>query len=65
MNTKLIAFRQNCNLTQFEMSKKLHISKSYYEKLERGDRQPSYRVIKTFNAVFNDKTVDVREIFLT
>lgn len=51
-NIYLASFRQENNLTMDEMSEKIGISKSFYEKIESGKRQPSYNFIMKFKEVF-------------
>ena len=51
-NDYLVSFRQENNLTMDEMSEKIGISKSFYEKIESGKRQPSYNFIMKFKEVF-------------
>lgn len=56
-NIYLASFRQENNLTMDEISEKIGISKSFYEKIESGKRQPSYNFIMKFKDVF--PSVDV------
>lgn len=41
-NTKLKDFRNRTGLEQKEMAKEIHVSPSYYCKVETGYRKPSY-----------------------
>ncbi|MBE7049040.1 MAG: helix-turn-helix transcriptional regulator [Ruminococcaceae bacterium] len=41
-----------------EMSEKIGISKSFYEKIESGTRQPSYNFIMKFKEVFPSADVN-------
>ena len=55
---KLSDFRNEKDLTQEEISKKLGISKSFYSKIEYGDRNASHNFIKKFKEVFPDADID-------
>ena len=48
MNSKLRDFRERQRLSILEMSKSLGVSKSTYEKVEYGQRTPSYNFVKRF-----------------
>lgn len=48
MNFRLRDFREDKNLSILEMSKILGVSKSTYEKVEYGQRTPSYNFVKRF-----------------
>ena len=48
-NIVLIEFREKLNLSLQEMADKIGVSKSYYEKIEYGDRTPSFNFISKFN----------------
>ncbi len=54
----LSEFRNDRKLTHDEMAKKLGISKSFYKKIEYGDRNPSFNFIKKFKEVFPDADID-------
>jgi len=43
------------------MAKKLDVSESYYQKVESGERNPSYNFIRKFKDKFSD--ANVGEIF--
>lgn len=57
---KLREFRTKNNLTPRQMSERMGISVHTYYKVEDGSREPTYRFIKRFRAVFK---VSVDEIF--
>jgi putative transcriptional regulator len=61
-NKKLITFRQEKKLSLIEIANKIGISKSYYEKIEYGDRTPSYNFLNKFKLAFPDASVE--DIFL-
>lgn len=48
MNSRLRDFRKGQSLSILEMSKSLGVSKSTYEKVEYGQRTPSYNFVKCF-----------------
>ena len=58
---KLTAFRLELNKSTAEMAAIIGVSKSYYEKIEYKDRNPSYNFITKFKAAFPD--ADVGQIF--
>lgn len=45
-------FRRENGLSQSEMAKRLGMSKSFYEKVEYGDRSPSREFLERFKAAF-------------
>ena len=45
-------FRRENGFSQNEMASRLGISKSFYEKLEYGDRSPSREVLQKFKDAF-------------
>ena len=54
--------RKNQNMTQKQLSEKTHISNSYIQKLETGNRQkPSYEIVITLAKALN---VNPEELFL-
>ncbi|MCR2043228.1 helix-turn-helix domain-containing protein [Anaerosalibacter massiliensis] len=61
MNTLLIKFRKSLDLTSEEMAKRVGVSTSFYEKIEYGDRNPSFNFITAFKKAF--PMVDVDRIF--
>lgn len=61
MLMKLIEFRKDRGLASNEIAKTIGISASFYEKIERGDRNPSYNFIILFKKAFPNSRVD--EIF--
>lgn len=61
MNLKLRKFREEQNLTILEMSKLLGVSKSTYEKIEYGQRTPSYKFVKCFKHKY--PTADTDSLF--
>lgn len=55
---KLLEFRKNQNLSLSEMADTLGVSKSYYEKIEYGDRTPSYNFILKLKKRFPEIDID-------
>lgn len=49
---KLKLYRQEIGFTQAEMASKLGITLSYYQKIERGERDTSIKFIRKFSQVF-------------
>lgn len=62
-NKKLISFRKERDLSISEMAKKIGISESYYEKIEYGNRTPSYNFLTKFKDAFPGTNMD--DIFLS
>lgn len=62
-NQNLIAFRKDKNLSVPAMAEKVGISTSYYEKIEYGDRNPSYKFLAKFKQAFPEADTDY--IFLS
>ncbi len=62
-NTKLLDFRLSSGLTIREMALTVGISKSYYEKIESGLRNPSFNFIDKFKTKF--KNADTDSLFFT
>jgi putative transcriptional regulator len=60
MNNRLKAYRESQNKTPKQMAKAIGVSESSYYKIESGLREPTYRFIRKFKAVFH---VPVDEIF--
>lgn len=58
MRDRLISFRKSLGLTIDEMSKKIGVSNSFYEKIEYGDRNPSFNFISSFKTAFPDTNAD-------
>lgn len=61
-NFKLISLRKEKGLSISDMAKKIGISESYYEKIEYGNRTPSYNFLIKFKLAFPNENVD--NIFL-
>lgn len=61
MLIKLIEFRKNNNMTINKMAENIGVSISFYEKIERGERNPSYNFIRLFKRAF--PKVDANDIF--
>ncbi len=57
-NMKLSHFRLNSGLTLKEMADRIGVSKSYYEKIEAGMRNPSFNFIEKFKSKFIDVDAD-------
>lgn len=62
-NHNLILFRKERKLSISDMAKIVGISDSYYEKIEYGDRSPSYNFLVKFKRAFPEANTD--NIFLT
>lgn len=62
-NVRLAHFRLISGLTLKEMANKVGVSKSYYEKIEAGIRNPSFNFIDKFKSKFKD--VDTDFLFFT
>lgn len=62
-NDKLSRFRLSSGLTLKQMANKVGVSKSYYEKIEAGIRNPSFNFIEKFKSKFKD--VDADSLFFT
>lgn len=62
-NHNLILFRKERKLSISDMAKIVGISESYYEKIEYGDRSPSYNFLIKFKRAFPEANTD--NIFLT
>ena len=58
-NTELQNFREQQNLTRYEMAKKLKLSKSMYEKIELGFRNPSYNFLLKIKNSFPDFDINL------
>ncbi len=55
---KLTCFRNNLNKNTTEMASIIGVSKSYYEKIEYEDRNPSFNFITKFKKAFPYADVD-------
>lgn len=62
-NQNLISFRKDKQLSVPEMAEKVGISSSYYEKIEYGNRNPSYTFLSKFKQAFPEADTDY--IFLS
>lgn len=58
---KLSNFRKELDKTLVEMASDIGVSKSYYEKIEANQRNPSYCFINKFKKAFPD--ADINKIF--
>jgi len=54
-------FRQTAELSKVEMAYLLKVSLSFYEKIESGERNPSYNFISRFSRKFPES--DINAIF--
>lgn len=63
MQFNLIKFRKDLNLTIDDMATKIGVSSSFYEKIEYGDRNPSFNFITLFKKTF--PTADTNYIFFS
>lgn len=57
----LMEFRKSKNMTIDEIASIIKVSSSYYQKIETGQRNPSYNFIKKFKKKFRE--IDVDKIF--
>ncbi len=62
-NQRLVLFRKERNLSVSDMAEKIGISESYYEKIEYGDRSPSYNFLIKFKRAFPESNAE--NIFLS
>lgn len=62
-NTNLISFRKEKKLSVSSMAETIGISESYYEKIEYGNRSPSYNFLMKFKTAFPE--ADTEYIFLS
>lgn len=51
-------FRKAKGLMQTEMASLIGVSKSYYSKIERGFREPSYSFLKKLKECFREINID-------
>lgn len=58
MNSRLRNFRKGLQLSIPEMSKSIGVSKSTYEKVEYGQRTPSYKFVKLFKIRYPNADTD-------
>lgn len=61
MKKELIDFRKTRNYSIDAMAKEIGVSTSFYEKIEYGERNPSYNFISLFKRVFPE--ADTNYIF--
>lgn len=59
--THLVTFRNALGLNQAQFANQLGFAKSTYEKIERGERNPSYNFIRTF--VIKFPQADIKQLF--
>lgn len=59
VNAKLVDFRKKEGYSIKEMAERIGVSKSYYEKIEYGERSASYNFIVKFVSVFPEANVDI------
>jgi len=58
MRTNLIKSRQNKDLTQVELAKKLNISERQYRSLEAGTSDGSIKIWRKLKDILNAETID-------
>ena len=58
MRINLIKLRQNKNLTQVELAKKLEISERQYRSLEAGTSDGSIKIWYKLKSILNAETID-------
>lgn len=59
MNSVLREFRMENNMSLQEMSDYIGVSKSLYEKIEYGQRTPSFNFVKKFKSKFPRSDTDL------
>lgn len=59
MRTNLKEVRKNKNLTQLQVANKLNIERSYYTKIERGQRTPSLDIALKIKKILNYNDDDI------
>ena len=59
MRTNLKEVRKNKNLTQLQVAHKLNIERSYYTKIERGQRTPSLDIALKIKEILNYNDDDI------
>lgn len=57
-NKKLSEFRKERNLSTSEIAEIIGVSKSQYDKIEYGQRTPSFRFLYKFKYAFPEANVD-------
>lgn len=57
-NSRLLEFRKSQNKTQEDMAGFLEVSTSFYQKIENGERNPSFNFITKFKRVFPQANTD-------
>lgn len=63
MRKELSNFRNDRGKTIEEMANKIGVSKSFYEKIEYGDKNPSYNFIRKFKKAFPYS--DIEKLFFS
>lgn len=58
-NDTLVKFRESKDKTPEEMAVMLGVSLSFYTKVERGERNPSYNFVKKFKEQFPDADINI------
>ncbi|CEP79721.1 helix-turn-helix transcriptional regulator [Paraclostridium sordellii] len=59
MRTNLKEVRKNKNLTPLQVANKLNIERSYYTKIERGQRTPSLDIALKIKEILNYNDDDI------
>lgn len=59
MRTNLKEVRKNKNLTQLQVANNLNIERSYYTKIERGQRTPSLDIALKIKEILNYNDDDI------
>lgn len=59
MRINLKEARKSKNLTQLQVANKLNIDRSYYTKIERGQRTPSLEIALKIKEVLNYESDDI------
>lgn len=58
MNEQLREFRLDKDMSIKQMSAHIGVSESYYEKIEYGQRTPSYNFVKKFKSKYPESNTD-------
>lgn len=59
MSKELKEFRNSKKMSMQRMADEIGVSKSYYEKIEHGERRPSYNFMEKFINRFPDANINV------
>ena len=62
-NHKLVSLRKEKELSMSDMAREIGVSTSYYEKIEYGNRMPSYNFLTKFKSAFPE--MNLEDVFLS